>query len=242
MRRIRSFVEQPLEPGHTVELTEAVRGHLTRVLRLGDGDAVTLFNGDGHDYPAVIVGNGKQAAVQVLAREPAAAPEAGIEITLAQALARGEKMDWIIQKATEIGVARIVPVTSQRSEVRLDRERAEKRVEHWRKVAISACEQCGRARVPAIDAPRALHDMAAAITGGTRLVLEPEGDRRLADLAQPVDRVALLVGPEGGLETHELQSLASLGWHGLRLGARVLRTETAGLVAVSALFALAGEF
>ncbi len=241
MRRIRSFIDLPLAPGQTQELTEAARSHLTRVLRLGDGDPVTLFNGDGHDYPAQLIGSGKRVAAQVLAREAAAAPEAGVAITLVQALARGEKMDWIIQKATEIGVARIVPVSSQRSEVRLDGERAEKRVEHWRKVAISACEQCGRARVPEITAPQPLHLAAETVEADMRCMLDPEGDLRLRDLSPDITSAALLVGPEGGLDAHELSSLSRLGWQGLRLGKRVLRTETAGLVAVSALFALAGE-
>lgn len=241
MRRIRSHIESTLEPGQALDLPEAARNHLTRVLRLGDGDRVTLFNGDGHDYPAQLVGSGKRVSAQVLAREAAAAPEAGIAITLVQALARGEKMDWIIQKATEIGVARIVPVSSQRSEVRLDGERAGKRVEHWRKVAISACEQCGRARIPDIAAPQPLHTAAESVTADLRCLLDPEAATRLRELPANPASVALVIGPEGGLDDHEVQLLSRLGWQGLQLGGRVLRTETAGLVAISALFALNGE-
>ncbi len=241
MRRIRSHIDGPLSPGQTLELPEAARNHLTRVLRLGDGDPVTLFNGDGHDYPAQLIGSGKRIAAQVLAREAAAAPEAGVAITLVQALARGEKMDWIIQKATEIGVARIVPISSQRSEVRLDGERAEKRVEHWRKVAISACEQCGRARIPEITAPQPLPLAAETVQATVRCMLDPEASTRLRNLPSNLTSAALLIGPEGGLDEHELRLLSGLGWQGLRLGQRVLRTETAGLVAVSALFALTDE-
>ena len=124
-----------------------MRNHLARVLRLAEGDRVDLFNGDGADYAARLLGSGRQLRAEILAAGPAAAAEARLPVTLLQGLARREKMDWIIQKATEIGVSRIVPVSCRRSTLRLEGERADKRLEHWRQVAISACEQCGRARI-----------------------------------------------------------------------------------------------
>jgi 16S rRNA (uracil1498-N3)-methyltransferase len=241
MRRIRSHVDVELVPGRTIALPADSRAHLTRVLRLREGDRVTLFNGDGHDYPARLQGSGNQCAAEVLAQEPAAAPECRLQLSLVQALARGEKMDWIIQKATELGVATIVPVSSQRSEVRLDGERAEKRLAHWRKVAISACEQSGRARIPTIAPPMPLHNVAATIAAPLRLLLDPDGERGLADLDLVVDAVAIAVGPEGGFEPHEIDLLNRAGWQRVRLGDRVLRTETAGLAAISAVLALTGE-
>ena len=242
MRRIRCHVDAELVPAQVLVLPEQTRNHLARVLRLREGDGVDLFNGDGHDYPARLVGSGRQLAAEILGREPPAAAEPGLQVTVLQGLARGEKMDWIIQKATEIGVSRIVPVSCQRSTVRLDADRAGKRLDHWRRVAISACEQCGRARIPVIEPAQPLADAAAA-GDGLRLVLDPESSSGpqalLADLA---GTVTLAIGPEGGFDEREMVLLAGQGWRGLRLGARILRTETAAVVAVSALFALTGEF
>ncbi|MBX3727049.1 MAG: 16S rRNA (uracil(1498)-N(3))-methyltransferase [Xanthomonadales bacterium] len=241
MRTIRCHVDAPLEPGSMVGLPEQARAHLQRVLRLRAGDAVVLFNGDGSDYPAELSGAGDRLAASILGRAPPTAPEAGLELVLVQALARGEKMDWIIQKATELGVARIVPVVSVRSEVRLAGDRLDKRLVHWRRVASSACEQCGRARVPDIVAPQALHEVADAGLATTRLVLHPDTQAGLPALALR-SSVAVAVGPEGGFDDIELAQLLRAGWLATRLGDRILRTETAGLVAGAALLALAGEF
>jgi 16S rRNA (uracil1498-N3)-methyltransferase len=246
MRAIRCHVEAPLAPGRDVVLPESARTHLTRVLRLRAGDAVILFNGDGHDYPAVLAGAGPALVAQVSARSAPAAAEARLALTLVQALARGEKMDWIIQKATEIGVARIVPVTSQRSEVKLDGERAARRLAHWRAVAASACEQCGRARVPAVEPPQPLHAALPALAGTPGLVLDPSGTgveaAVLAARWSDAGAVALAIGPEGGFDGPELDGFDRAGWQRLRLGERILRTETAGVVAATVLLTLAGEY
>jgi 16S rRNA (uracil1498-N3)-methyltransferase len=246
MRAIRCHVEAPLAPGCDIALPESARAHLTRVLRLRAGDAVILFNGDGHDYPAVLAGAGPGLLAQVRARSDAAAAEARLDLTLVQALARGEKMDWIIQKATEIGVVRIVPVTSQRSEVRLDGERAGKRLAHWRAVAAGACEQCGRARLPRIEPPQPLHAALAALAGTPGLVLDPTGGPAAGAMAglgvSGPGGVALAIGPEGGFDGPELDGFDRAGWRRLRLGPRILRTETAGLVAATTLLTLAGEY
>jgi 16S rRNA (uracil1498-N3)-methyltransferase len=254
MRRIRCHVDAPLQPDTLVALDADTRTHLSKVLRLRDGDAVTLFNGDGHDYPAQLAGAGASLSARVQGSEPAAAAESRLSITLVQALARGEKMDWIIQKAVELGAVRIVPVSTQRSEVRLDAERADRRLGHWRKVASSACEQCGRAVIPTIDPPLPLHAALEALatpagsTGMVRLALDPSGDVRLADLAPTlsaqVDASAaavVAIGPEGGFDTHELDAFARAGWRRLRLATPILRTETAGMAVIAALRALADE-
>lgn len=240
MRRIRAYLDMPLTPGQSAPLSPDARAHLHKVLRLRDGDTVTLFNGDGHDYPARLIGTGPNAAADILSREPAVTENA-MSITLLQALARGEKMDWIIQKATELGVTRIVPVTTQRSEVRLDAERADRRLAHWLKVAVSACEQCGRARVPTIDSPRPLHAALEGIDAGLRIALDPSGPHRLATLNLSVDSIAVAIGPEGGFDDAEYAQLARCGWLGLSLGSRILRTETAGIVTLSAILALIHE-
>lgn len=254
MRLTRVFVDALLAAGTTVVLPESTAGHLLRVLRLGAGDACVLFNGDGHDYHARIVAAGRREATAEVIEARALDNESSLRIVLLQAVARGEKMDWIVQKATELGVAGIVPVLSERGEVKLDGERAGKRSAHWRSVAIAACEQSGRARVPAIEAPQPLTNALAALPAqARRLTLDPEADRSVATL-EPL-RVAgsgagedgngiaiiIAVGPEGGWSPGDLALLRGAGFAGLRLGPRVLRTETAGIAAIAALQARFGD-
>jgi 16S rRNA (uracil1498-N3)-methyltransferase len=244
MRLTRVFVDAALAPGTTVTLPDAANGHLLRVLRLDVGDACVLFNGDGRDYDARIAGAGKRnASVEVLsARE--LANESPLRIVLLQALARGEKMDWIVQKATELGVAGLVPVASERGEVKLDGERADKRTAHWRSVAIAACEQSGRARVPDIAAPQPLAKALGALPPqACRLVLDLEAETSIATLQLGARKdVVVAIGPEGGWSAGDLALLRGAGFAGLRLGPRVLRTETAGLAAIAALQARFGDF
>ena len=243
MRRIRVHVEQPLAAGQQVPLPERSAQHLLRVLRLADGDAVTLFNGDGHDYAARLRGGGRHAHAEVLACTPPAAAEAALPVVLLQALARGEKMDWVLQKATELGVAAIVPVLSERTEVRLAGERVERRMEHWRGVVASACEQCGRAVLPTLSEPLPLDRLASLPQlPALRLYLHPEAAQSLATLSlQPGAPVAVAIGPEGGWSERDLGVLHASGFDGLRLGPRVLRTETAGPAVLAALQARFGD-
>ena len=244
MRTIRIHVDQPLATGADVALPAQAGEHVARVLRLAAGDPLTLFNGDGADYAATILAVGKrEVRVQVLDRQ-AVARESPLRLTLAQGVARGEKMDLIVQKATELGVARIVPLLTERAEVKLDAARAEKRLAHWRAVAASACEQCGRARLPEILSALPLPAWLAALAddGALRLALLPEAESSAREL-RPSDAGALLVvGPEGGLGERDTDALHEAGFHGLRLGPRILRTETAGLAALAALQALHGDF
>lgn len=243
MRIPRIFVPHPLQPGRDVDLPAQAGEHLARVLRLDRGHPLRLFNGDGREYTGEIATLAKRAVgARVLELLPASDRESPLRITLAQGIARGEKMDWILQKATELGVARIVPLVTDRTEVKLDAERAQKRLAHWHAVLASACEQCGRNRIPEIAEPAKLYDWAAALgdEAGLRLALDPHGDARARELAVHA-QATLAVGPEGGLSDHDLTTLAQAGFRGLRLGPRILRTETAGLTAIAALQAIHGD-
>ncbi len=236
MRAIRVHVEQPLAAGAEISLPAGAGEHLTRVLRLATGARVLLFNGDGHDYSATLLDttrNGARARIE--GAQAAAAAESALALTLVQSIARGEKMDWILQKATELGVARIVPVFTARTEVRLDGGRGDKRLAHWHGVICGACEQCGRARLPQLDAPQPLaHWLATAAREGSLLTLDPQSSTRVRDLPA-LSAAQLVVGPEGGFDAADLLLLHAAGARGLTLGPRVLRTETAGMAALAML-------
>jgi 16S rRNA (uracil1498-N3)-methyltransferase len=241
MRRPRVHVETALAPGLVVALPKAAREHLVTVLRLGDGAAVTLFDGAGRDWPGTLR-LARGAATVELGEPVAVATESPLAVTLAQSIARGEKMDLVLQKATELGVARIVPLVTERTEVRLDAERKERRLAHWRRVVIHACEQCGRARVPPVEAPVELARYVGDLDPrAERLWLDPDADAPLGsiDASRPV---VIAIGPEGGFGERDRAVLTAGGFRGVRLGPRVLRTETAGLAALAALQALGGDF
>lgn len=244
MRTIRIHVDQPLAVGAELALPAQAGEHVARVLRLAVGDPLTLFNGDGSDYASTLLTIGKrEVRVHVQSRQDVHG-ESPLHLTLAQGVARGEKMDLIVQKATELGVARIVPVFTERAEVRLDAARAEKRLAHWRAVAASACEQCGRARLPEIAPAVPLAGWLTSLVDidALRLALLPEAATKLRALPETPAGIVLAVGPEGGLSDNDVTALSSAGFLGLRLGPRILRTETAGLAALAALQALRGDF
>jgi 16S rRNA (uracil1498-N3)-methyltransferase len=244
MRLTRVHVEAPLSPGVELNLPENAAAHLSRVLRLSVGDDCVLFNGDGHDYLARIVAQDKRGLRVAVSTSQPVDNESPLRIVLLQGVARGEKMDLILQKATELGIAAIAPLWSQRSEVKLDAARAEKRLAHWRGVVGSACEQCGRARVPEVAAPVSLGAALDALpAGGLRLILDPEGELALASLSmQAADvTVVLAVGPEGGWSPTDREQLRAAGFQGMKLGPRILRTETAGLAAIAALQSRLGD-
>jgi 16S rRNA (uracil1498-N3)-methyltransferase len=242
VRTTRTWIDAPLAPGATVELPEAASLHLLRVLRLAVGDRCVLFNGDGNDYPAVLRGNARRiAAFEVLAVEPVH-NESPLRLELVQGIARGEKMDLILQKATELGVVAIHPVFTERTEVRLDAGRMDKRVQHWRGVIVAACGQSGRARLPQLSPPRTLAEYLAEPAGDAlRLVLDPRAGKRMRELPESTRAATLLVGPEGGLGERDLPAIRAAGFGGLRLGPRILRTETAGLAALAALQSRFGD-
>jgi 16S rRNA (uracil1498-N3)-methyltransferase len=243
MRLTRVHVDTPLSSGLELALPENAAAHLSRVLRLAVGDECVLFNGDGTDYAARITSMGKRELRVTVASGREVDNESPLAITLLQGIARGEKMDLILQKATELGVNAIAPLWSQRSEVKLDEARAEKRLAHWRGVVTSACEQCGRARVPGVAAPVSLSVALGALpAGGLRLILDPEGELALGTLTVGDEaRVVLAVGPEGGWSPADREQLRDAGFQGLKLGPRILRTETAGLAAIAALQSRLGD-
>ena len=243
MRLTRVHVAALLAPGNEIALPQSAAAHLSRVLRLGVGDACVLFNGDGHDYAAQIVATGKHEVRVLVGAVTAIDRESPLRLVLLQGIARGEKMDLILQKATELGVSAVHPLSSQRSEVKLDDTRAEKRLSHWRSVVISACEQSGRAVVPGVGVPGSLSAIVAGLpAGGLRLILDPDGELSLPTLVLPsATPVLLAVGPEGGWSPRDREQLRPAGFQGLRLGPRILRTETAGLAAIAALQARFGD-
>jgi 16S rRNA (uracil1498-N3)-methyltransferase len=237
-RITRLFVDHALQPHAHIELPEAAAHHAARVLRLEAGDRVVLFDGRGGEYGAQLAMPGRGQVVAETGEHLAVERESPLAVTLVQALSSSEKMDFTIQKAVELGVAAIHPVFSAKSVVRLSGEREGKKLAHWRRVAISACEQCGRNRIPDIAEPVALERYRAP--EGTKVLLSPSGSGRLADHAR--GPLVLAAGPEAGFDADEEQQLLRAGFAPVVLGPRVLRTETAALAALAALNALAGDF
>lgn len=238
----RFFCPGPLQAGADIALPREVAHHAERVLRLAVGDEVVLFDGGGAEFAARLIALGPQARAAITTRrEPAR--ESPLLLTLVQALASGDKMDWVIQKAVELGVAAVIPVAAERSVLKLSGERADKRLAHWRQVVVAACEQCGRNRMPEVAEVLPLGRYLAAHRHGVlRLVLDPLGGQRLADLARPAGPVHLLIGPEGGWSDAELAATRAAACSPVRLGPRVLRTESAGLAVIAALQTLWGDF
>lgn len=241
MRISRLFTDQPLAPDSEVTLEERTGHYVLRVLRLRAGDAVVLFNGDGADYACELMERRDRAVLRVNTRLPAAT-ESRLDLTLVQAVGKGDRMDYSLQKATELGVTAIRPLFSERTEVRLEGKRLDKRVAHWRGVLVSACEQCGRARLPDLQAPLTLDAWLEEPAPGARLVLLPSAERPLAAVSPPSGGTEILVGPEGGLSEQEERKLRMAGCTPVSLGPRVLRTETAGPAALAVLQALWGDF
>ena len=239
MRLSRFFIDAPLSLGQQ-ELPEAQAHYIGRVLRLGVGDAVQLFDGSGLEYRGELIEVGKKNVRVELREQLDGLAESPLQIHLGQGLSRGERMDWAIQKAVELGVAEITPIVSERCEVRLKDERADKRLAHWRQVAISACEQCGRSRLPLIHAPLVLEDWLAQVEADLKLVLHPVAEP-LTSHAKPAS-LAFLIGPEGGLSDAEVDQAVERGFAAARLGPRVLRTETAPVVALAVAQQLWGDF
>ena len=243
MRLTRCYVPAPLHAGSTRVLPADVSTHVARVLRARVGQLLTLFDGRGGEYDATILAIERGGVrVQIDQHRPIER-ESPVAVLLLQALARGERMDQIVQKATELGATAIVAWGGERSVVRLDAPGLARRCEHWRAIAISACEQCGRNQVPRIDA---VADLAAACrqadATGLRLLLSPQADEPLTSQLHNALGINLLIGPEGGFGDDELALAAQHGFQACRLGPRVLRAETAPLAALAAIQALAGDF
>lgn len=239
MRLSRFFVDLPLALGEH-QLPEAQAHYIGRVLRLAEGDRVQLFNGLGEEYLATLVQVGKKSVSLRVDEVLPGQPDSRLRVHLGQGLSRGERMDWAIQKATELGVNELTPIVSERCEVRLKDERADKRLAHWRQVAISACEQSGRSTVPVIHPPQLLADWLVQCNAELKLVLHPIAEP-LTSHPAPAS-LAFLIGPEGGLSDSEVAQARQAGFNAARLGPRVLRTETAPVVALAVAQQLWGDF
>ena len=241
--KTRLFVSEAL--GNDVELKlegEAAR-YLGRALRLRPGDAVAVFNGDGSEWHATIEGFSRSEVTLRVDQALDAIAESELDVQLVQGISRGDRMDTVVQKATELGVRRITPVITHHGMVRFDDKRAKRRTEHWHAVAISAAEQSGRARVPVIDAPLALNNWFGESdrSGQKGLVLVPGSGKPMASLERPGDRICLLVGPEGGLSERECDDARAAGFEAVSLGPRTLRTETAAIAALAVAQTLWGD-
>lgn len=247
MRVTRVHVEAPLHGGAVLSLPDGAARHVVRVLRLGAGATLKLFNGLGGEYEATIEAVRRDAvSVRVGAHDPVER-ESSLRITLLQGLARGEKMDLILQKATELGVAAFIPVQMARSTVRLDANNSGTKHRHWQSVVISACEQSGRNTVPAVSPAQSFQQSLTAASAHKLMLAPDDGAQTLVGWAaaalstEPRAQVSVLVGPEGGFDAAEVLAATAAGFEPVRLGPRILRTETAGLAALAALQTLAGD-
>lgn len=242
----RFFCPQPLLAGRALDLPAHAAHHATRVLRLGIGDELVLFDGSGGEWFGRIGALGGGSVRVVLSEYEPASRESPLRTVLAQALLASEKMDWLVQKAVELGVNHLVPLEAERAVVRLRGDRANRRAEHLRQVAIAACEQCGRNVVPEVAPLTRWTDFLAGQRGGAagaaRLILAPGSKRSLRDLAPDTREIVLLVGPEGGWTEPELKAAEATGFLSVGLGPRILRAESAGIAALAAVQMAAGDF
>jgi 16S rRNA (uracil1498-N3)-methyltransferase len=260
----RIFLPEGIAAGAQFDLPEAAFNHVIRVLRIEQGESIILFDGKGTECSAQLISVLKKSATVKLAQPEYITRTSSAQITLAQGIAAADKMDWIVQKATELGVASIVPLACERSVIKLTGDRQAKRIEHWQRVAISACEQCAMNVVPTVFESQSLsgyvrsrfknehtdvpvNTMKSAESTEHCWVLSPTAGKSMVQAAKEIEtssikNITLLIGPEGGLSANELNDATVAGFQALTIGSRVLRTETAGLAAIAALQALLGDF
>lgn len=241
MRIPRIYTDQPLQAGAEIDLGEQASHYLGRVLRLAIGHPIEVFNGCGGHYSAAIARIEKKSLWVVLGEFNNIERESPLAIHLGIGISRGERFDWVVQKATELGVASITPLMTERVEVRIKGDKADKKIRHWQQIAISACEQSQRNRVPIIGDVISLEQWYADIAADMKFVLHHRTEKRLGDYINPPNSIALLVGPEGGLNASEITAAQSAGFNPLALGPRVLRTETAPVTALAVLQAQWGD-
>ncbi len=239
MREIRIYQDAVLKPEHKVVLDALGSNHLTRVLRVRVQDSVTLFNGDGYDYRAEVVAIDRRAMTLLVLEQIKVAAESPLNVELGLALSKGERFDWAIQKATELGVSRITPLFSERVEVKLPEDRIAKKQQHWQQVVISACEQSGRTVVPQVMPANTLQQWCTQVEADCKLMLHHHEPAGLAE--QAPQRIALLIGPEGGLSDVDIEQAIKAGFAAWRIGPRVMRTETAPAAALAVLGARWGD-
>jgi len=241
MRIPRLYLDAPLHAGATLTLDESQSHYLNKVLRMEAGRELQVFNGDGREFRASIIKVDKRAVeIEVISGETIDR-ESPLETHLAIGISRGERMDWVLQKATELGATRITPLFTERTEVRLQGERLEKKMQHWRQITLSACEQCQRNVPPQLLPAQDLSSFLQTAEAGLKLVLHHRSEQSLRQISTPTS-VTLLVGPEGGLSEREIElAIQSSGYTPLTLGPRVLRTETAPVAALVAVQMLWGD-
>jgi len=243
MPRTRLYIEGNYAAGSELQLDAEQTRYLGRVLRLRVGDRIHVFDGAGNEYAAAISSIGKSSATLAVEESSIAETESGLRVHLVQGISRGERMDFVVQKATELGVKRITPVLTEYGVVKLDEKRAAKRRGHWQQVAASACEQCGRVRLPRIDTPAPLKTWFGSKPASvdTEVILKPGAPTALAGIDAPQTKVCLLIGPEGGFSENEYEDAEVSGFRPVALGPRVLRTETAAVAALAVLQSLWGD-
>ena len=235
MRTVRIYDKQDnLQEHQEITLGENGSGHLCRVLRFKAGDLFNIFDGNGNEFKARLLSCGSKAQAEILERV-ANNSKSPLQIELGQVISRGDKMDLTIQKATELGIYSISPLTAVRCNVKLDEKRSLRKIDSWQKIAISACEQSGRADVPTVNPITDLNSWCAQDSDALNLTLDPLSSLRLKDLKPTSSKIRLLIGPEGGLDSSEIATASKCGFVGVSLGPRILRTETAALVALSIL-------
>ncbi|MES2546068.1 MAG: 16S rRNA (uracil(1498)-N(3))-methyltransferase [Pseudomonadota bacterium] len=244
MSNTRFYSADKLVIGALIPLSASAATHATRALRLALGDELKLFNGDGHDYTCELISIKKNEVLAKVLSHQSIQNESPLNITLLQGISSGDRMDYTIQKAVELGVNTIQPISTERSVVKLNQERAQKRLEHWQNIVNSACEQSGRAFVPQVLSPVSVSHWLAnnPANSDRRILLNPVGAVKLADLAKPSGNIALLIGAEGGLSQAEINAATANGFQSIILGPRILRTETAALTAISSMQTLWGDF
>jgi 16S rRNA (uracil1498-N3)-methyltransferase len=242
LRLSRVYVDTPLAGRESCELGGAAANHVARVLRLRVGDHLVLFDGRGGEYSATVARAGRDRVTVSIGAHFPAERESGVRIALVQGISRGERMDFVVQKATELGVTRIVPIAAARSVVRAGEAQAARKLEHWRSILIGACEQCGRNRLPALDPPTSWTDWLAKRTAeGDALILSARAPVPLREALAQHASYELAVGPEGGWTPDEEAAALAAGYRAVRLGPRILRTETAALAALATIQSQVGD-
>lgn len=237
----RIYYSGPLEPEANIELDAEASQHLVQVLRLQKGARLFLFDGKGYECPAQIMQTSNKRVLCTIIDKRLVSRESPLRIRLAQALLRGDRMDYVIQKATELGVSEFVPVMTTHGKVKLSANRVKTRLQHWQNIVIAACEQSGRNTLPALKQPIDLQSLAMH-TKGTKWLFSPEGKYRLGDCQFQNNAVTIVIGPESGFSEDELSTLSQYDFTPVRLGPRILRTETAGTVALAAINTRWGDF
>lgn len=241
MRIIRIYYPFELSTDSYVTLTGDATNHLANVLRAKAGQGVVLFNGDGNEYSAELTDVAKRKVVVRIDSKLSINIESPLNIHLGQGISRGDRMEWVIQKSVELGVTEITPLLTERCGVKLSTDRWAKKHQQWQKVAIAACEQCGRNVLPVLHAPSSFADWVNVSTNQVRLTLHPRADKAFRHVSMPPAGARLLIGPEGGFSEQEIYQTEQSGFQTIQLGPRVLRTETAAISAITALQAIHGD-